>query len=103
MKNKHPTGFDILQIHQIPNHPLFQDGILQDTVSNTTFSQTLIFQGGLTPILCTNQDKNFQYRFLQEKVHQEYEFQDKNIKTRCRFARYKFSRQFFSKTCPGKK
>ena len=50
------------------NHPLFQDGILQDTVSNTTFSQTLIFQGVLTPILCTNQDNNFQYRFFARKI-----------------------------------
>ena len=51
------------------NHPLFQDGILQDTVSNTTFSQTLIFQGVLTPILCTNQDNNFQYRFFARKIN----------------------------------
>ena len=51
------------------NHLLFQDGILQDTVSNTTFSQTLNFQGGLTPILCTNQDNNFQYRFFARKIN----------------------------------
>ena len=50
-------------------HLLFQDGILQDTVSNTTFSQTLNFQGGLTPILCTNQDNHFQYRFFARKIN----------------------------------
>ena len=46
------------------NHPLFQDGILQDTGSITTFSQTHNFHGGLTPILCTNQDNYFQLRFF---------------------------------------
>ena len=51
------------------NHLLFQDGILQDTVSNTTFCKTLIFQGGSTPILCTHQDNNFQYRFIARKIN----------------------------------
>ena len=52
----------------LTNHPLFQDGILQDTVSNTTFCKTLIFQGGSTPILCTDQDNNFQYGFFPRKI-----------------------------------